>query len=249
MRSFGQRLAASGIVFAVPAALWYATPPHGLTAHGWHAGLIVLAAALAWLLEPVPDFVVALAMAAAWGLAGFVPLARAFAGFTSPSYAVALGALGLAAAMARSGLLFRIALLLLKTFPATYVGQVLALLVGGLAVTPLMPLAIGRIATVAPLTHETGTRARFAGRSRGSAGLAFAGILGYAAFSSIFLTGLAMNFYVQALLPAADRARFSWVVWLLAALPMGLVILAGSIVMLLVLFRPEQAVRPSAEVL
>ena len=58
-----------------------------------------------------------------------------------------------------------------------------------------------------------------------------------------------MNFYVQALLPPADRARFSWVVWLLAALPMGLVILAGSIVMLLVLFRPEQAVRPSAEVL
>jgi len=95
MRSFGQRLAAAGIVFAVPAALWYATPPHGLTAHGWHAGLIVLAAALAWLLEPVPDFVVALAMAAAWGLAGLVPLARAFAGFTSPSYAVALGALGL----------------------------------------------------------------------------------------------------------------------------------------------------------
>ena len=248
-RSPGQRLAAAGIVFAVPTVLWYAPPPHGLSAHGWHVGLIVLGAALAWLLELVPDFVVALAMATAWGLAGLVPLARAFAGFTSPSYIVALGALGIGAAMARSGLLFRIALLLLKTFPTTYAGQVLALLASGVAVTPLMPLGIGRVATVAPLTQELAEGLGYAERSRGSAGLAFAGILGYGAFSSIFFTGLAMNFYVDELLPPADRAHFGWVAWLAAAMPMGLVILAGSVVLLLVLLRPEQTVQPTADVL
>lgn len=246
-RSPGKRLAAAAVVFAVPAALWYASPPSGLSPQGWHAGLIVLAAALAWLLEPVPDFVVALAMAAAWGLAGLVPLARAFAGFTSPSYIVAVGALGLGAAMARSGLLFRIALLLLRTFPATYVGQMLALLAGGVAVTPLMPLSIGRVATVAPLAQELAEGLGYAGRSRGTAGLAFAGILGYGAFSSIFFTGLAMNFYVQALLSPADRARFGWTGWLVAAAPMGLLILVGCVAMLLVLLRPEQALAASAE--
>jgi di/tricarboxylate transporter len=58
-----------------------------------------------------------------------------------------------------------------------------------------------------------------------------------------------MNFYVDELLPPADRAHFSWVAWLVAALPMGLVILAGCVVLLLVLLRPEQTVQPTTEVL
>src|SRR5262249_9190582 len=59
---------------AVPAVLWIMAPPAGLTATGWHIGLILLGAALAWLTEPVPDFVAALAMVTAWGLTGLVPL-------------------------------------------------------------------------------------------------------------------------------------------------------------------------------
>ncbi len=248
-RSTRWRLAAIAIVLGVPLVLWSAPPPHGLNSQGWHVGLIVFAGALAWLLEPVPDFVVALAMTTAWGLAGLVPLGQAFAGFTTSSYVVALGALGLAAAMARSGLLFRIALLLLKTFPATYVGQVFALFVGGLAVTPLVPFGIGRVAIVTPLTQELAQGLGCPPKSRGSAGLAFAGILGYGAFSSIFLTGLAMNFYVDEMLPPGDRLHFTWLAWLMSAVPMGVVILAGSILMLLVLFRPERTVRPTTEVL
>jgi len=224
----------------VPAVLWTMLPaPAGLTATGWHIGLIVLGAALAWLTEPVPDFVSALAMVTAWGLAGLVPLGRALAGFTSPSYVVALSALGLAAAMVRSGLLYRAALRLLQTFPTSYPGQVLALLTGGLLITPLMPLSIGRVAAVAPLVQEIAQNLGYPPRSRGSAGLAFAGIFGYAAFSSIFVTGLAMNFYVFALMPPADRAHFGWFTWLLGAAPTGVILLLGTAVMLLAGFRPR----------
>ena len=234
-------------IIVVPAVLWTQAPPAGLTTAGWHLSLIVLGATLAWLAEPVPDYVVAVAMVTAWGLAGLVPLGQALAGFTSASYVVALSALGLAAAMVRSGLLYRAALRLLQTFPVSYPGQVLALLIGGILITPLMPLSIGRVAAVAPLTLELVQNLGYAPRSRGAAGLAFAGIFGYAAFSSFFFTGLAMNFYVFALLPAADRAHFSWLLWLVSAAPAGAILLAGSAALLLAAFRPREAPRVTAE--
>lgn len=226
-----------------PVVLWWMPPPAGLTVPGWHVGLILVGAAIAWLSEPVPDFVAGLAMVTVWGLTGLVPLGQALAGFTSSAYVIALSALGIAAAMARSGLLYRATLRLLLTFPRSYAGQVMAQLVGGLLITPLMPLSIARVAVAAPLAQELAEGLGYAPRSRGSAGLAFAGILGYSAFSSIFFTGLAMNFYVLALMPAADRAHFGWFAWLVGGAPAGLVLFLGAAAILLTVFRPSEPSR------
>jgi DASS family divalent anion:Na+ symporter len=143
--------------------------------------------------------------------------------------------------MARSGLLFRIALLLLRVFPATGRGQLFALLLGGVVVTPLVPLAVGRVAAIMPVASEIALSLGYPPRSNGSARLAFAALTGYWYFSSIFLTGLATNFFVVQLLSTPDRARFSWLGWLAGAAPVGILSLIGATVALLVLFRPERA--------
>ena len=221
--------------------LWNVGPPSGLEVVGWRVVLLLLGAAIAWLAEPVPDFAVALGLAAAWGATGLVTLPVAFSGFASSSWLLALGALALAAAMARTGLLFRIALMLLRTFPATATGQMFALLFGGMIVTPLVPLSVARVAAIMPVASEIGQSLGYAPRSNGSARLAFAGLVGYWYFSSIFLTGLATNLFVLQLLTPADRARFSWSGWLVAAAPVGTLCLAGAIAALLLLFRPERA--------
>lgn len=243
------RIAGLALALGVPLALWLLDAPGGLSQDGWHVLLIVAGAALAWLFEPVPDYVVTLAMAAAWGIAGLVPISLAFGGFASSSWALAVGALALAAAMARSGLLFRIALLALQTFPRTHAGQVAALLAGGLLTTPLVPLAVARVATVAPLSREIARALGYAAQSRAQAALAFAGLIGYGSFSSVFLTGLAMNFFILDLVPAPDRARFGWLQWLVAAAPVGVVVLAGAVVVLLALFRPEVPPKATADIL
>ena len=226
---------------ALPALLWNVTPPSGLDPSGWRVVVVLLGAAIAWFAEPVPDFAVAIGLAAAWGATGLVTLPVAFSGFASSSWLLALGALALAAAMARTGLLFRVALLLLRVFPATGTGQMFALLFGGVLITPLVPLSVARVAAIMPIASEIGQSLGYAPRSSGSARLAFAGLTGYWYFSSIFLTGLATNFFVVQLLPAADRARFSWLGWLGAAAPVGILCLVGATVALLVLFRPERA--------
>jgi len=232
---------------AVPVVLWRLPAPHGLTRDGLHVGLIVLGAAVAWLLEAVPDFAVALLMASAWGIAGLASPATALGGFASSAWIVAVGGVGIAAAMARSGLLFRIALLFLRTFPPTRVGQTLALLIGGAVVTPLVPLGLARVAAIAPVTRELALAVDPHGRGRARTGLGLAGLIGYSSFSSIFLSGLAMNFVVVGLLPAHDRRRFDWLTWLYAAAPVGLIVLAGAAALLVFGYRSDGDTRVDAD--
>ncbi len=84
-RPLAWRIMGLAIALGVPFVLWQLDPPSGLSPQGWHVGLVVLGAALAWLFEPLPDFVVTLAMATAWGVAGLASLSLAFAGFASSS--------------------------------------------------------------------------------------------------------------------------------------------------------------------
>jgi anion transporter len=246
-RAIRSRVIGALAAFAVPLALWLVAPPSGLSVEGWHIFLVLVGAGIAWLLEPIPDFAVALAMAGAWGVLGLATVAQAFSGFASSSWVLALGALALAAAMLRSGLLFRAALMALRAFPATHTGQLLALVFGGVVLTPLVPLSVARVAAIAPLAQELSRALGYAPRSKGSASLGFAGLIGYWYFSSVFLTGLATNFFVVGLLSADDQRRFGWLGWLAAAAPVGIVCLIGALVVLLVMLRPERPGEVPAE--
>jgi anion transporter len=246
-RALRSRVLGALAAVVVPMALWWIAPPDGLSVQGWHILLVLVGAGIAWLFEPVPDFAVALAMAGAWGILGLTSVATAFSGFASSSWVLALGALALAAAMLRSGLLFRAALMLLRAFPATHVGQMLALLFGGVVLTPLVPQSVARVAAIAPIAHELSRALGYAPRSSGSASLAFAALIGYWYFSSVFLTGLATNFFVVGLLSPEDQLRFGWLGWLGAAAPVGVACLVGALVVLLVMLRPETTAEVSAE--
>jgi divalent anion:Na+ symporter, DASS family len=243
-----RRILSAALALALPLVFWNAAPPEDLSAAAFRVAILGAAAAVAWLLEPIPDFAVAALLAGAWSATGLVPLATAFGGFATSSWVLSLGALTLAAAMAQTGLVFRGALLMLRSFPATHMGQFLALLAGGIILTPLVPQSVARVAAIAPLTNELAQALGYPPRSRGSAAIAFAGLAGYWYFSSIFLTGLATNFFLLQLLPLDDRARFGWLGWLGAAAPAGLVCLFGATATLLLLFRPERAPRDIAEV-
>jgi DASS family divalent anion:Na+ symporter len=229
----------TALAIGVPLALWWVPAPAGLDAKGWHVLLPLLGAAIAWLVDPVPDFVVAIALAAAWGITGTGTLAAVFGGFATSTWVLALGALALAAAMARSGLLFRAGLFLLRAFPATHAGQVVALVVSGLALTPFVPQSVARVAAIAPVTAELRVALGQPPRSSGSAALAFAGLVGHWYFSNLFLTGFATNFFVLELVPAAERASFGWWGWLVASAAALVVCVAGATLALLVLFRSD----------
>src|SRR5207248_2591706 len=127
--------------------------------------------------RPALGLAVARAMAAAWLATGLAPPAITFGGFTTSAWVTAVAALGLSASMSASGLLFRAALMLLRVFPPTHRGQLAALLVGGVVVTPLAPTVFGRVATMAPVARDLSLALGHSRTSAGSAAIAFAGIL------------------------------------------------------------------------
>jgi len=246
--SLRRRLLLTAICVAIPLGLWNVPAPQGMSEAGWRVALLLGGATAGWLLEPIADFAVALLLAAAWAATGLVPLGIAFGGFATSSWLVSLGGLAVAGAMAQTGLVFRGALAMLRLFPPTGAGQILALLGGGVLFTPLVPQSAARVATIAPVAAELAQSLGYPPRSRGSAAIAFAGLAGYWYFSSIFLTGLATNFILVQLLAPDTRARFGWTGWLATVAPAGIVCLVGAAAAIFLLFRPEPSPPGVAEV-
>src|SRR4030095_17082636 len=89
----------------------------------------------------------------------------------------------------RSGILQRIAFALLSMFPATFAGQAVAFLVGGLVMTPLLPLTVARCALTAPLARQVAETLGYPARSRAAVGLGLAAFTGAGLLSPVVLGG------------------------------------------------------------
>src|SRR6185503_14724132 len=98
--------------------------------------LLLLAAIAVMLSRSLPDFVVGLGLVAGWIVLGVARPAEALAGFASKEWLFVVAVYGLAAATARSGLLYRIGLMLVRRVPHGTLQQGGTLLLSGLALTP-----------------------------------------------------------------------------------------------------------------
>src|SRR5207237_705390 len=113
--------------------------------------LLLLAAIALWVTEPVPNVVVSLGLVATWNISRLTYDYATLTGFESMNWVFAIGVLGIAATVARSGLLLRIGLLLIERVPPRVGWQSAAFFVSGIVMTPLLPLAMARAAVTGPL--------------------------------------------------------------------------------------------------
>ncbi|HEY7601960.1 MAG TPA: SLC13 family permease, partial [Methylomirabilota bacterium] len=208
---------------------------------------LLLAAIVAMLSRSVPDFAVGLGLVAAWILLGVARPAEALAGFASREWLFMIAVYGLAAATARSGLLYRVGLLLVRSVPTGVLRQAAALLLSGLALTPLIPSATGRASLVLPLARALAEALRVPDRSAASAVLGLAAWTGAAPLMFVALSGSGTCLLAWGLLPEASRARVGWVQWLVAALPLGAFLGLGALLLLFKLLRPAHVPPPPSE--
>jgi CRP-like cAMP-binding protein/di/tricarboxylate transporter len=187
----------------------------------------------------VPEFAVGLMLMAGWMVLGVAPAAGALAGFASKEWLFVIATYGLAAATARSGLLFRIGLLLVRRLPPGVVWQTGTLLVTGLLLTPLVPSSTGRVSLTSPLALAVAEALRLPERGRSSALLGLGAWVGAGPLMFAFLNGSGTCLLAWGLLPEASRAHFSWVGWIVAAAPLSLVVALGSLLLLRGMFPPE----------
>lgn len=203
-------------------------------------GLGILVWAVAnWVLDTLPDHVVALTVAGVTSVLAIVPTEVAFSGFANKTWVLLLAVLGMAQAVSKTGLLYRAALYMLRKLPPTYGGQSTALSLLGLVMAPFLPGVTGRQTMASRLAMELSEAMRFKSNSPGSAGLAMACFLAGSCLYFISMTGASANLVVFSYMPETVKLTFTWGRWLLAALPPTLIVFVLSTVALKWLFRPE----------
>jgi len=217
-------------ILALPVAAHYWAVPE------WRGSVLLVAAMLCWTLDIVPDYVVALGVIVVWNVAAIGPSAASLSGFASPLWFLLLGVLAVGGGLARSGALQRIAFALLSMFPATFTGQVVAFLVGGLVMTPFLPLTVARCALTAPLARQVAEVLGYPARSRAAVGIGLAAFTGSGLLSRCFLSGATLNLLAWSLLPPPSRP--GWWLWALAGSPMMLVLTIGALGIILLTCRP-----------
>jgi anion transporter len=216
-----------GLAFLAGAVV-LALPPQGLSRPATVLVATLVTGALLWARGRPDDYVVALGMGVAWVVLGVAPANVAFGGFATSTWLLMLGILGLGAALARSGLLYRITLLAVKRCPQTFAGQTFALGFAGVMCTLIVPSVQGRVTLAGPIVSNLTETLGYPPRSRGSAGLALAAYLGFSLATTIFLTGTATCLIAWGLLPEATRTEMTWARWFIAVLPLEVLTFAAT---------------------
>lgn len=244
-----RRLAGFALSVLVGMASYLISREYGFTYSGAVTLGVLAWSVVNWTFDTMPDYVTAVAVIGLAAALHAVPVSVALSGFANPTWVLSLSVLGLGAVIARSGLLFRIALKMLGLLPPTYLGQTFALAMAGFLLTPVLPSPSGRLAIASPLAIELAEAMRLPDRSRGAAGLGMSVLLGFGQMYFMFLNGTGTSILLWSLLPDPERAQVSWGFWLIAALPLGLVVFGLSFLLLQLMLRPDQRVVVKPEIL
>ncbi|NOT56978.1 MAG: cyclic nucleotide-binding domain-containing protein [Deltaproteobacteria bacterium] len=226
-----------GLVAGLGIAL--APPFPGLDTTSMHMLGLLMWAVIFWVFDLFPDYVVGIGLMIGWILFDMVPPEVAVSGFTTSPFFLIIGVLGMTAALQSSGLLFRLALYILRSFPLTYRGQAMGLALSGTGITTSIPDTTSGTAIAGPIILALSDSLGYTRRSNGSAGLAMSALLGFGQMSPFFLTGAAENLLAWGLLTESARLEITWGGWFLAALPLAVVTFVLAFVTTMLLFPPE----------
>jgi branched-chain amino acid transport system substrate-binding protein len=210
---------------------------------------LLLGATILWSMDVFSYHAVTVALPLLAVLFGIAAPEKAFSGFSSPSWFLVLGVFAITAAIARTGLMYRLVLLIVRRFPPGYRSQTFALAVSGLILTPVIPSSNGRAALAGPLALTICETLRFKRGSPGAIGIAMACLLGFGHMSFMFMNGTATCFLALGLLPPEIGRSVTWTSWLVSALPLGGVYFIATFVGIIVLYAPKQTTVPQTEVI
>ncbi len=215
-------------------------PPIGLTHPGMIGLGIFLCAVVFWIFEVFADYVTAILMCSAWAGTRIVPFNIAFAQFSTDSFWLLVGALGLGVAVTKSGLLKRFSLVIMKLFPASFKGQTAGLVVAGNLIGPLIPSVTAKCAIAAPFALGVSNQMGYEKDSKGAAGLFGAMFIGFGVTGPAFLSSSFMCYTIKGLLPPDVQADLTWMAWAMNALPWALVMAILGYLAIQLLYRPSE---------
>lgn len=201
---------------------------------------VLLGSTILWSINAFSFHTVSMALPALTVLLGITTPMHALSGFSSTIWFLMVGVFAISAAMSKTGLLYRLALLMMKRFPQNYLGQTLAIALSGAVLTPAIPFPPGRVILASPLILTLSEILGFKKGSNGAVGLSMACLLGYGQMSILFMNGSSMCFFVLGLIPQAARLSITWGSWLMGALVLGISFFLISLLGIILLYRSRE---------
>lgn len=218
-------------------------PPLGdpLTVESMRFAGIFVCMILMMVFNIFPDFVITIS-----GLILMVSLqvtdfGTAFSPFAGAAVWLVIGAFGIGAAVAKTGLLKRISFMVLKLFPESFKGQVLAFYTAGLVVSPLIPSLAAKATILGPFAAQVSESLGYEKDSKGARGL-FAAVTIMATIAGMaFLSGAVPVATLLGMMPEESAAELTWFGWLKGSWLWLVITLVLSFVAILVLYTPKSS--------
>ena len=212
---------------ALAAAVLIATCPIPGLSYQATAVLGILVMAIVWWITGVlPEFVTAVVMAVLFVVVAGVSVGATFSTFASSTWWLLLSAFTLGVGMKTSGLMKRIALAIVRKFPRTFRCQVIAQLVTGTVLGPLIPSLAVKGAMLAPLAMNIGDELGYERQGKRATGLFAAMLVGIRTVAPTIVSASVTGYALMATLPADVQEQFNMASWFVAALPWLVVVLA-----------------------
>ena len=196
----------------------------------------LIAAIVLWASQLFDDYLVGLMLLLSWLVLNVVPPEIALSGFSQSSWFFALSAMGMGAAVNKSGVLNRIAMKWLRFLKPNYKLYTWVFAAFGFLITPLVPEVKARIVLAVPLARAISERIGFQAGSNEAAGLSLASYSGSSQMTFMFLTGSTYCLIGWSVLPYSARIEFNWAMWALSALPAGILFFVVLLLSILVFF-------------
>ncbi|CAN7183831.1 SLC13 family permease [Paenibacillus sp. LjRoot56] len=239
-------LGLAAVILAVASVLGFhiAEPVAGLSRHGMDFIGIGLAAVILWIVNIMPDYIVALGMAMLWVLGGLVEPEVALSGFASPTWLYMIFIMAMSAVITKSGFLYRFSLHALKRFPANYRGQLWGIVAGGIMLNPMIPSSSAKVSLGGPIAQTLSESMGFGARSHGAAGLGLTAMLFYGFTAPFVLTGSYTNVLAFGLVTSASPVN--WIQWFIYALPAFIIFSSVLLAIIFIMFRKTASAKPIA---
>lgn len=229
--------AAAGVVLGVVLAL--VLPAAGLSAQAAQAMGILVWAIVWWVLRIFPEMVTAFIMAVLFIAVAGIPTETVFASFTGETWWLLFAAFGLGVGMKESGLVTRIAHVVLSRFPATFKAQTVAIMASGTVIGPLIPSMSAKLAVLTPLSFGIGESLGYKPKSREMNGLFLAALIGVRTVGPLFISACVIGYALLAFYPEDVQAHFNMVNWFIAALPWFIFVTVVNFTVIVLMYGPK----------
>ena len=235
---------------ALAAAVLIATCPIPGLSYQETAVLGILIMAIVWWITGVlPEFVTAVVMAVLFVVVAGISVGATFSTFASSTWWLLLSAFTLGVGMKTSGLMKRIALAIVRKFPRTFRCQVIAQLVTGTVLGPLIPSLAVKGAMLAPLAMNIGDELGYERQGKRATGLFAAMLVGIRTVAPTIVSASVTGYALMATLPADVQEQFNMASWFVAALPWLVVVLVLNYFLIMGIYgRGEKAASGSETV-